>query len=476
MAKSVVVDGISYIPATSKRRPVFGIAITTHNRPEVLAETLAAVEKYTPDGTPVIVVDDGSNPPAAVDDSSVTLIRHEVPQGIPASKNRCFEELMGLEVDHLFLMDDDTRPEADNWWQPYIESPEHHLQYSWTHFTNGQAVPNMDVLHKDSAITAYGWSMGCMLYFSRAAVNRCGGMRFEFGLGMEEHADLSRRIYNAGLTTFVHQDITGSKGLFYAADEHQKVKRTIPHVDRTTLLDTNRRIRLDHHHADGYVEYRQPKDVVLSCYFNGQPDPQRNNIKFSSDPKHVAALEDSIASTSSASLVMFTDCLPEAQGRERAECPRVPYRQRWITYYQWLIRHPEVRYAWCVDATDVRMLNDPFPAMRPGTLYVGWEPKTVGIQWIRDNGAGILHWIEANHQRPLLNAGLVGGDRATVMAFIRAMQDLWCDTRCDDMHEMPFLNHVVYERFPANHVTGPQVATVFKANVQSDPVAWWAHK
>lgn len=467
---AVVVDGIPYIPA-AEAPPRFGVAITTHNRPDVLAETLTAATKYTPQGTPIIVIDDGSTPPVTAD-GPITLIRHQVPQGIPAAKNRCIEELMRLGVNHLFLFDDDTRPDADNWWQPYIESPEHHLQYCWTHFTDGKAVPNMDVLHQDSGHTAYAWSMGCMLYLTAEAVNRCGGMRFEFGQGMEEHADLSRRIHNAGLTTFTHQDITGSKGLFYAADEHQAVRRSIPPGDRAELLRRNQAIRIAHHHDSGYVEYRQPKDVVLSCFFNSQPDPQRNT-KLAADPKLVAALENSVTAKSDADIVMFTDCLPD---RPHAEATQPAYRQRWITYYQWLIQHPEVRYAWCVDATDVRMLNNPFPSMHPGILYIGWEPRTVGIQWIRAHGEKLAQWIHDNESRPLLNIGVVGGDRATIMKFIRGMQDLWCDLRADPMHEMVFANHVVYEQFTDSHITGPQVTTLFKANVQTDPIAFWAHK
>ena len=471
--KTVVVDGISYIPAGQGRQtPHIGIAVSTHNRHDILRETLAAIAKYAPEGTPVVVVDDGSKQPVSVDDSSTTLIRNQAPQGIPAAKNRCIEELMSLGVQHLFLFDDDCRPDSESWWQPYVESPEHHLQYAWTHFTNGQVVPNMTVLYQDSHITAHGWSMGCMLYLTAEAVNRCGGMRFEFGQGMEEHADLSRRIYKAGLTTFVHQDITGSHGLFYAADEHLKVKRSFNGVDRNALLARNEKLRWQHHHDDGFVEYRQPKDVVLSCYFNSTPDPQRGQ-HLRADPKLVEALEHSVTRVSGLGTVMLTDCLPE---REPAECTTVPYRQRWISYYQWLIRHPEVRYAWCVDATDVRMLNNPFPAMQPDTLYVGWEPKTVGCQWIREHGTDITEWINANAHKTLLNAGVVGGDRATMLAFMRAMHDMWYDLRSDGMHEMPFFNHVVYEHFSDKLVTGPQVTTVFKANTQSDPVAFWAHK
>lgn len=467
--KTVVVDGVSYVPSGEPKRH-FGIAVTTHNRHSVLAETLAAIEKYAPPGTPVVVVDDGSSSPVIAPDW-VTLVKHQVPQGIPASKNRCIEELMRLNVEHLFLFDDDTRPDTDNWWQPYIDSGEHHLQYCWPNFTNGTPVPNMHVLHKDSRITAYGWSMGCMLYFTRHAIERCGGMRIEFGMGMEEHADLSRRVYNAGLNSFVHQDITGSAGLFYSADEHQAIKRVLAPADRKALLDKNIQIRIDHHHDAGYVEYRRPDDVVLSFYSNTFPDPQRNTTA-QADPKHVAALEDSVQKVSGKKVVMFTDCLP---GREPVETVHTAYRQRWITIYHWLIRHPEIRNVWCVDATDVRMLNDPFPHMQTGTLYIGWEPKTVGIQWIRDHGQALSQWIDNNQHRMLLNIGVVGGDRTTVMKFIRAMNDLWCDLQADDMHEMTFANHVVYQHFP-DHVTGPQVATVFKTGTQADPVAWWAHK
>lgn len=478
MAKTVVVDGISYVPA-AEQRPQFGVAVTTHNRNHILGETLAALDKYTPDGTPIVVVDDGSKQPVAVDNPRITLVRHQQPQGIPAAKNRCLEELMRLGVDHMFLFDDDTTPAAEDWWQPYIESPEPHLQYCWTHFANGQAVPNMDVLHQDSRHTAYGWSMGCMLYVDRRAVDRVGGMRLDFGQGMEEHVEWSRRIWNAGLTTYVHQDITGSRGLFNAADETQSVKRSFTTADRQALMERNVALREKYWGTTDYIEYRKPRDAILTCYLTGRMDPQRTTI-WKPDAKAVAPLLDSLAKTGVTPTIVvdhsdFNSTLGSRCEIYLTESAHEAYRQRWVSYYQYLLGHKEIRYCWFVDATDVRMLNNPFPSMRPRTLYVGWEPKTVGCQWMRKHGRAIEEWIDANSHRMLVNAGVIGGDRPTLMRLCRAMIDMWYIHRADTMHEMPFFNHVVYQHFP-HHVTGPQVATVFRQNVQSDDTAFWAHK
>src|SRR5690606_2561395 len=194
-----------------------------------------AIARYTPEGTPVVVIDDGSTKPLTVPDG-VHLIRHPKPLGIPAAKNRCITELMALGGEHLILLDEDTRPSAEDWWRPYVEGPEPHYTYCWTHFAvDKKPVPRMDVIYRDSQLVAYGWSMGCLLYVHRSVVDRVGGMHPGFGRGMEEHAEYSQRIHNAGLTTFVHQDHPGIKGRIWAGDEHYAVRRSFDVRDRTAL-------------------------------------------------------------------------------------------------------------------------------------------------------------------------------------------------------------------------------------------------
>ncbi len=69
----VIIDGIDYLPAANGNLRV-GIAITTHQRPEVLKRAIDQHMKHLPAGALVVVVDDGSSP-AAVVPSGVQLLR-----------------------------------------------------------------------------------------------------------------------------------------------------------------------------------------------------------------------------------------------------------------------------------------------------------------------------------------------------------------------------------------------------------------
>lgn len=471
MADTVVVNGVSYAPLESAVG-LFGISITTHSRPDALAETLTAIDKFTPEGTPVVVVDDGSDPPAVVP-PWVTLVRHDVPQGIPAAKNACIAALMNAGVEHLFLFDDDTRPADDAVWDAYIDAPEPHYQYCWTHFAakNKAAVPKMTVLYQDSTLVAYGWSMGCMLYVTADVVRAVGGMSPEFGKGYEEHADWSQRIHNAGLTSFVHQDIPAT-GLIYASDEHGTVTRSIEWADRAQLIARNEKLRLSRIASTEYVEYRAVRDAVVTSYLVGQPDPQRS-APYPADLKAVAPLANSVRD-----MVLLTNIpapdttmlTPASLEIVQVEAPLVAYQQRWLSEYQWLRAHPEVRYAFLVDATDVTQLSDPFASMRPGVLYCGWEPKTVGCQWIRDNSPQRLDVVDALAQELLLNTGVVGGDRVSLMWLCRRMIQLWVPG--EPLHEMINFNMAVREF--GSYLTGPQVTPPFKQPAVEP--AWFSHK
>ena len=462
MTDHVVVNGVRYYPESTGRHSV-GVGITTHNRHDVLAETLAAFKKFSPD-IPIVIVDDGSTVP--VDDPRA--LRNEVPQGIPAGKNKCIAALMDMGVEHLFLFDDDTRPADEEWWKPYVDGPEPHYTYCWTKFAKtNQPVSRMNVVYEDDTIIAYEWSMGCMLYVHRDAVNRVGGMRLEFGMGMEEHGEWSQRINNAGLTTFVHQDVPGASKLIWAADEYNAVARSFKTGERNELLARNEKIRLSYIDDDSFVDYRATRNVVVASYFTSHADPQRKKT-LPKDPAALVILESTNA-------VILHDGLDLACENYVVPTPLVAYTQRWISEWQWLRAHPEVDFVWLVDATDVRMLNDPFPHMQRGTLYAGWENQVVGCEWIRAHSASAPEWIEEHAQDILLNCGVVGGDRNTVMALCHTMIQLWADSgSTDPLEEMMFFN--IAARKHSRLVTGRQVCTVFKSNIISDEISWFAHK
>lgn len=107
----VTIDGVPFVPACASASGI-GIAISTHQRADVLKRSLEQHLRHLPAGALVVVIDDGSKPAAVVPDG-VQLLRHETSLGIVASKNASLTALMDAGCEHLFLWDDDAWPIAD---------------------------------------------------------------------------------------------------------------------------------------------------------------------------------------------------------------------------------------------------------------------------------------------------------------------------------------------------------------------------
>lgn len=121
----VTIGGVPYAPACVISSRI-GIAITTHQRADVLKRVLEQHMKHLPVGALVVVVDDGSKPASAVPDG-VQLLRHETSLVIVTSKNASLSAMMDAGCEHIFLWDDDAWPITHNWHLSYIESQEPHL-------------------------------------------------------------------------------------------------------------------------------------------------------------------------------------------------------------------------------------------------------------------------------------------------------------------------------------------------------------
>jgi len=168
----VVIDGVQYAPVSNRASNV-GIAISTHNRHDVLARALEHHLKFQPAGALVVVIDDGSAKPVIVP-NDVKLIRFETSRGIVAAKNASLEALIDAGCEHLFLWDDDAWPTAGEWERPYIESPEPHLAYQFQDFATGQKLNDIAVLYRDNKHVAYTGQRGVMLYYHRSAIEKVG--------------------------------------------------------------------------------------------------------------------------------------------------------------------------------------------------------------------------------------------------------------------------------------------------------------
>ena len=217
-------------------------------------------------------------------------------------------------------------------------------------------------------------------------------------------------------------------------------------------------------------------DVVITWLLNSVADPQRGTTHLPADSGLLAELRTSVA-RHDRHLVVLHDCLPDRDGGNttfvRVGPGGNPYFYRWALTAAYLDAHPEIDRVWCVDGTDTEMLNDPFPHMQRGRLYVGSEPGTINDAsvgpWLHEHCRKVSPWLADNGTRIIVNPGTVGGDLATVTRLARALAD-----NGDDW-EMGLFQKVVYEDFP-DHITGEgTVHTKFKYDQRTSP-AWWRHK
>ena len=94
-------------------QPEVSVVVPTHNRPAGLAKLVAALQgqDLAPARFEVIVVDDGSEPPARVDAGGLALrvVRHERPRGPAAARNSGWR---AARAPLVAFVDDDCAPVA----------------------------------------------------------------------------------------------------------------------------------------------------------------------------------------------------------------------------------------------------------------------------------------------------------------------------------------------------------------------------
>lgn len=207
---------------------MIGVAISTHARPTVLAKALAGWTVGMPD---------------------VLVVTHDLSgDGVAVTKNRGIAALMDAGCEHLFLADDDMWPLRPDWWKPYVASPEPHLMHCW-----GKS----RFIAEDNQHTVWNWPRGVLLYAERRVIDRVGGMRVEFGRWGGEHAEWSKRIHAAGLTTHPFMDVTRArtKRLWHCEDYTRRTPSTIGEAEKINGAARRKELYDRFRGSTDYVDY-----------------------------------------------------------------------------------------------------------------------------------------------------------------------------------------------------------------------------
>ena len=187
-------------------------------------------------------------------------------------------------------------------------------------------------------------------------------------------------------------------------------------------------------------------NLVLTTLLTSQPDPQRG-VKWPADPSILDALVGSLVDCTSR---VFVDELDPIDERTvKVEPGPNPYTHRWRLVRDWLAEHPEADWVWTVDGSDVEMLRPPWGEMYPGVLYVGSEPYPIRNQWMEHFHPATRPFIDAHPSHRLLNSGIAGGDRDTLLDFTTALCERLDEVEGIDAYDMGAFNETATSRKPA---------------------------
>lgn len=460
----VLINNERYIKETETINNI-GIGVTVHNRNALAADTIAKIQALTPNAR-LVVVDDASDQPIKINNIETYRFKNNV--GIARAKNKCLELLS--DCDHIFLFDDDTYPIAPSWYEPYVNSSEHHLMYLFENWANGRPVGDDAIVYSDGKVVAHHHARGCMLYVDRIALATVGGMDVRYGKAMNEHLDWSNRIHNAGLTTFKNMDVANSEQLIYSMDQHQEVASSIARSDRTANLIANNELLKANETSSAYAPYG--KDIVIACYFAGVLDVQRN-ATWAAEYNQIKALKQSVEAHG-IEFVLIHNCfdLPN-----KVTISTSPYFERWLKEWQYLRDRRDINNVFVVDATDVEMLKNPFEFIKENALYVGDEPgNTINSRWMlaRHLEPSVNRYLRENGTQQLLNCGVVGGERKLIMQLCRDMYQYHLECP-QDQTEMGIFNKLMYTKYKDMFDYGRHITSVFKG-FERHPNAWFKHK
>jgi GT2 family glycosyltransferase len=197
----------------------YGIAITTHNRPDCLRLTMEQMQRCHSEGMKYVVVDDNSRKDAwpLLEKLSIPVeyVATQNRIGVARAKNLCLKSLG--ECEHYFLFDDDCFPIAKGWADWVVDVAKKTGQESFIYNLPG-AMKVMRVQAHYSGVNAFQTGTGVFIYLSRKALDTVGGMNPNYGVWGHEHNGYCYRIHNAGLTKYPFQSPIGMNEFLYSLD------------------------------------------------------------------------------------------------------------------------------------------------------------------------------------------------------------------------------------------------------------------
>ncbi len=208
-------------------------------------------------------------------------------------------------------------------------------------------------------------------------------------------------------------------------------------------------------------------EAIITCYFSSKPDPQHGVVRSNPNINYIAPWYNSIIKQNIQGVILY-DNLPSSFVKNY-EKPNIRFRraklgefsifeERWFLYHSFL-KDTRIKKVFFTDVNDVYINNNPFKVfnIKPGEVYVGRD-REINIansnwmnleinQFFSDSGLRIPYGF---YFMPLFNAGLLGGERTTMLFFISEMKKYFLKAPTPHHKDMTVLNLLIYKYLRPN--------------------------
>lgn len=181
---------------------MIGIGITTKDRPDILANTLAYINRFMPSQFMAVVSDDSEsedNKKLNIEacGSMFDYIDNSSNRGIARNKNSCIRALS--HCDYIFLFDDDCFPIKDGWAEYVInchkESGVHHFNL----LDRNLHQPVVEKAYDNFIIEEHRLVGGVFMFLTKEVVEKVGAFNKDYDVYGFEHASYTYRVFRSGL-------------------------------------------------------------------------------------------------------------------------------------------------------------------------------------------------------------------------------------------------------------------------------------
>ena len=155
----------------------------------------------------------------------------------------------------------------------------------------------------------------------------------------------------------------------------------------------------------------------------------------------------------------FTDthsCSEVAFEKYTLRTPRSVNDERYLCYYEYLLKHPEIERVYMLDLFDIEFFNNPFNLFDDDSydIYCGGDEGEYNDKQNRDKmirAFGLPHYED----KIKLNAGVCGGNRQQIMNLLKTMIEILDKLTRESVLQnlnMAIFNKVVYDLFDSNRI------------------------